>query len=100
VARDDSQTECVHYVVGIDVGMLAHEVSTDLPEYRIGVIEMSVECLKSLTDFLCALFRVAELVSEQPPETDLRVRLYNGLFSCLGVPEKVINFTDPRGNIV
>ena len=100
MARDSSQTECVQNVVGINVGLLAHEVPADLPEYRLGVIEMSVECIESLTDSLCALFRVAELATEQPPKADLRVRLYDGLFCYLAVLEKVINFTDPQGNIV
>lgn len=90
MTRDDSQTECVHDVVGISVSLLPHEVSADLPEYRIGVIEMSVECLESLTDSLFTLFRVAELVAEQPPKADFRVRLYDGVFCLLVVLEIVI----------
>ncbi len=61
---------------------------------------MSVECIKSLTDSLGTHFRVAGLVTEQPPKADLRVRFYDRLFCCLVVLEKLINFADTWGNIV
>ncbi len=38
VTSDDSQTERVHYIIGINVGLLTHKVSADLPEYRLGGI--------------------------------------------------------------